>query len=112
MKKLTLFASVCLLLVSCSTLYVKAPTSQTVTLMANQPASINIPLRQWSLLWGLIPLTNVNTETWVRQVNLGELRVKVYNPWYEYLWNIPAFFVLGLHSNTIVLEGNPPPPGQ
>jgi hypothetical protein len=108
MRKFVLTACACLLLASCSVVYVKAPPDRTVTLMSNEPATVNITLRQWSLLWGLLPLNNVNTAAWINMVNLGQLRVKTYYTWYEYLWNIPAFFLLGLHSNTVLMEGNPP----
>ncbi|HTW92255.1 MAG TPA: hypothetical protein VMH22_11155 [bacterium] len=112
MYRLALFALACLLLVNCSVVYVKAPPGKTVTLMSNEPATVKITLRQWSFLWGLIPLNSVNTAAWVSMANLGQLRVKSYYTWYEWLWNIPLFAVVGLHSNTVLLEGNPPPPEQ
>jgi len=110
MKRLALLASACLLLVSCSTLYVKAPPDQTVTLLANEPATLRFELRQVSWCWGLVPLSNgrLNIANWARQTNLSQLRVKSYYKWYEFLWNIPGFFLLGLHTNTVLIEGNPP----
>ena len=109
MRRCALAALACLVLVSCSAVYVKAPPGRTVTLMGNERATVRIPLRQWSLLWGLVPLHNVNTADWCAMVNLGQMRVKTYSTWYEFLWNIPFFFAAGLHSNTVLLEGNPPP---
>ncbi len=109
MRRCALLAFACLLLVSCSILYVKAPAGKTVTLMSNEPATVKITLRQWSVLWGLIPLNNVNTAAWCNMANLGQVRVKAYYTWYEYLWNIPLIAVLGLHSNSVLMEGNPPP---
>ncbi len=108
MRKAVLLASACLLLASCSILYVRAPSGKTVTLLGNEPATVKITLRQWSLLWGLIPLNSVNTAAWCNMANLGQLRVKAYYTWYEFLWNIPLFVVFGLHSNSVLLEGNPP----
>ncbi|MBM3331776.1 hypothetical protein FJY68_08000 [candidate division WOR-3 bacterium] len=110
MRKPVLLVSALLLLISCSTLYVKAPPGQTVTLLANEPATVRFELRQVSLFWGLVPISNgaLNTATWARQVNLSQMRVKSYYKWYEFLWNLPGFFLLGLHTNTVLIEGNPP----
>jgi hypothetical protein len=110
MRKYVLILSACLLLVSCSTLYVKAAPGQTVTLLANEPATVRFELRQVSWFWGLVPISNnpLNTATWARKINLSQMRVKSYYKWYEFLWNIPGFFLLGLHTNTVLIEGNPP----
>ncbi len=109
MRRLVLFASAFLLLVSCTTLYVKAPSGKTVTLLANEPTTVKMEFRQVSWLWGLMPIANqpINTATWCKSVNLGQLRVKTYYKWYEFLWNIPGSVLLGFHSNTVLLEGNP-----
>lgn len=109
MKRLALILSAGLLLVSCTTLYVKAPPGKPVTLLANEPTTVKMEFRQVSLLWGMLPISNqpFNTANWARQVNLGELRVRTYYKWYEFFWN---FLTLGLlRTNTVVLEGNPPP---
>ena len=109
MHRLVLLASACLLLVSCTTLYVKAPPGKEVSLLANEPTTVKMEFRQVSLLWGLLPISNqpFNTATWVKQVNLGEMRVRTYYKWYEFIWN---FVTLGLlRTDTVVLEGNPPP---
>jgi len=100
--------SAVLLFAGCTTLYVKAPSGSTVALMANEPTTVKMEFRQVTLLWGLLPISNVpfNTANWAKQVNLGELRVKTYYKWYEFIWN---FVTLGLvHTNSILLEGNPP----
>jgi len=112
MRRLILLAFAGLMLVSCSAVYVKAPQGKNVTLLANEPAIVKMEFRQVSWFWGLIPLANqpFNTATWCKSVNLGQLRVKTYYKWYEFLWNIPGFFLLGLHSNTVLVEGNPAPP--
>jgi hypothetical protein len=109
MKRLIFIASACLLLVGCSALYVKAPADRNIILLANEPTTVRLELRQVSWFWGLIPLSNepLNIATWAQQINLGQLRVKSYYKWYEYLWNIPGFLLLGLHTNTVLLEGNP-----
>ena len=114
MRRLILLAFAGLMLVSCSAVYVKAPQGKNVTLLANEPTTIKMEFRQVSWFWGLIPLANqpFNTTNWIKQTNLGQLRVKTYYKWYEFLWNIPGFFVLGLHTNTVLLEGNPPPVEQ
>ena len=90
--------------------YVKAPPGKTVTLLSNEPTTVKMEFRQVSLLWGLLPISNqpFNTAGWVKQVNLGEMRVRTYYKWYEFIWNIPGFFLLGLHTNSVLIEGNPP----
>jgi hypothetical protein len=109
MRRLVLIASACLLLAGCSALYVKAPNDRALVLLSNEPTTVKIELRQVSLFWGVMPVSNepLNTAGWVKQINLGQIRVKSYYKWYEYLWNIPGFFLLGLHTNTVLIEGNP-----
>jgi len=111
MRKAVLLASACLLFVSCSVVYVKAPAGKTVTLLANEPTSIKIPMRNWYLLWGLIPLTDNGTSTMIGQVNMGQVRVKTYYTALDFILNIPLA-ALTLHTNTVLLEGNPPPVEQ
>lgn len=110
MKRLALILFSGLLLVSCSVVYVKAPAGKNVTLLANEPTTIKIPMRNWYLLWGLIPLTNNNnTATMIGQANIGQVRVKTYYTPLDFILNIPLS-AISLHCNTVLLEGNPPPP--
>jgi hypothetical protein len=111
MTKLVLAAFACLMLISCSVVYVKAPQGKTVTLMSNEPTSIKIPMRNWYLLWGLIPLTTNNTAAMIGQANIGQVRVKTYYTPLDFILNIPLA-VISLHCNTVLLEGNPPPVEQ
>jgi hypothetical protein len=108
MRRLVLLAFACLLVVSCSVVYVKAPAGKNVTLLANEPTSIKIPMRNWYLLWGLIPLTDNNTATMIGQANIGQVRVKTYYTPLDFILNIPLSAIT-LHCNTVLLEGNPPP---
>jgi hypothetical protein len=106
MTKLVLVALACLLLVNCATVLVNAPRGKTVTLLSNEPATLKVTLRNWYLLWGLIPLTNNNTATMIGRCNLENVRVKVYYTPLQRLANL--IMVLGLvETNTVLIEGIP-----
>jgi hypothetical protein len=106
MARLMLIAFACLLLVNCATVLVNAPRGKTVTLLSNEPAPVKITLRNWYLLWGLIPLTHNNTASMIARTNLDVVRVKAYYTPLQRLANL--IMILGLvETNTVVIEGIP-----
>ena len=106
MTKAVLVAFACLLLINCAAVLVNAPRDEAVTLLSNQPTMVKVTLRNWYLLWGLIPLTNNNTATMIARTNLDNVRVKVYYTPLQRLANL--IMVLGLvETNTVVIEGIP-----
>jgi len=96
----------CLLFINCATVLINAPGGKTVTLLSNQPTTVKITLRNWYLLWGMIPLTNNSTADMIGRTNLDNVRVKVYYTPLQRLANL--VMILGLvETNTVVIEGMP-----
>jgi hypothetical protein len=106
MTRLTLVALTGLLLVNCATVIVNAPRGKTVTLLSDEPTSVKITIRNWYLLWGLIPLTNNSTASMIGQVNLSGVRVRTYYRPLDFIENI-LLSVFTLHTNIVVIEGRP-----
>jgi hypothetical protein len=106
MIRVVLVALACLLFVNCATVLVNAPRGKTVTLLSNEPTTVNVTLRNWYVLWGLIPLTNNNIASMVGRTNLDKVRVKVYYTPLQRLANL--IMLLGfVETNTVVIEGIP-----
>ena len=106
MTRLVLIAFACLLLVNCATVFVNAPSGKTVTLLSDDPTPVKITVRNWYLLWGLVPLTDNNTASLVGRTNLDGVRVRVYYTPLQRLANL--IMILGLiETNTVVIEGIP-----
>jgi hypothetical protein len=106
MTRLVLVAFACLLLVNCATVFVNAPPGRNITLLSNEPTSVKITMRNWYVLWGLIPLTNNNTASMIGQVNLSGVRVRTFYRPLDFIENI-FLSVISLHTNTVVIEGQP-----
>jgi|WetSurMetagenome_2_1015567.scaffolds.fasta_scaffold24648_4 hypothetical protein len=104
MPRLMLIALACLLLTNCAAVIVNAPPGKTVTLLSDEPTQVHIAMKNWYLLWGLIPLTPNSTATMIGQANIASVRVKSYYRPIDCLENI-LLGVLTLHTNTVLLEG-------
>ncbi len=106
MRRITLFVLACLLFVNCAAVVISAPRGTNVNLLANEPTTVRITMRNWYLLWGLVPLTDNNTAAMVGRCNLNNVRVRVcYTP-LQRLANI----VMGLglvETNTVIIDGVP-----
>jgi hypothetical protein len=109
-KKLILLASVvAVFLVSmpgCGTVLITAPPESNIRLLAElEPATSKVTMKNWYVLWGIVPLTNNNTSDVIARHALKNVRVKTYFSFVDALIN----YVLGglsIYTNTVDIEGN------
>ncbi len=110
MKKLILIASViAVFLVSlpgCGTVLITAPPESNIRLLAElEPATSKVTVKNWYVVWGLVPLTNNNTSDIIAKHALKNVRVKTYFGFMDVVVN----YVLGglsIYTNTVDIEGN------
>ena len=99
-------AVVCLtLLPSCGVVMVNAPPGSDVRLLPElEPAGSKVTVKNWYVLWGLVPITNNSTADVIAKNQLKNVRVKTYYSLVDGLINA----VLGSFSiwtNTVDIEG-------
>ncbi len=105
MSRAIIVGCIGLMLLNCGAVLVNAPRGQTVTLLADEPTIVKVTMRNWYVLWGLIPLTNNSTGEMIGRANLTGVRVRKYFGPLDFVLNI-ILSPLTLHTNTVVIEGN------
>ena len=100
-------AAVCLMLLpSCGVVMVTAPPGDDVRLLPElEPAASKVTVKNWYVLWGLVPITNNSTADVIGRNQLENVRVKTYYSVVDWLINA----VLGgfsIYTNTVEIEGN------
>ena len=109
MKRLLLvvvLAALCTsLLPSCATVMVAAPPSTNVKLLGEfEPAQSKVVVKNWYLLYGLVPISSNSTADQIAKYQLKDVRVKTY---YGVLdWFINAITYGIIYTNTVEIEGN------
>lgn len=100
-------AAVCLtLLPSCGVVMVTAPAGSDIRLLPElEPAGSKVTIKNWYVLWGLVPITDNSTADVIGKNQLENVRVKTYFSEIDWLINV----VLGwtsVYTNTVEIEGN------
>jgi hypothetical protein len=83
MRKLVVYALLCAVLLplvgSCTVSYVSAPPGSHVTLPSDADyATSRFRMKNWYMLWGLIPLSDNNAVNIIGRYNLKNVRTRTY----------------------------------
>ncbi|MEO0081447.1 MAG: hypothetical protein ABIL25_04020 [candidate division WOR-3 bacterium] len=109
MKKtvvLVCLAATLLMTVGCGTVLVTAPPKSDIRLLAElEPASARVTMKNWYVLWGLVPITNNNTNDLIAKHGLKQVRVKTYWSFVDALINA-VLGIVSIWTNTVEIEGN------
>jgi len=91
----------------CGTAQLVAPPGRDVRIMqADTPATVRIERTVWFWSWGAKPISDNTTREDIEKYNLREVRIDVYQKWYEMIMN-PITSIVSIQRRTLVVEGNP-----
>jgi len=91
----------------CGTAQLVAPPGRTVQIMkTDTPASVHVERTVWFYSWGAKPISDNTTREDIEKYNLREVRIDVYQKWYEMLMN-PITSIVSIQRRTLIVEGNP-----
>jgi cysteine synthase len=91
----------------CGTAQLVAPAGRNVRIMrADAPASVHVERTVWFYSWGAKPISDNTTREDIEKYNLREVRMDVYQKWYEMLIN-PITSIVSIQRRTLIVEGNP-----
>jgi hypothetical protein len=110
MKRLVMtacLAAVCLMMLpSCGVVMVTAPPGSDVRLLPElETASAKVTVKNWYVLWGLVPITPNNTSDVIARNQMKNVRVKTYFSVVDWLINA-VLGGLSIYTNTVDIEGN------
>jgi len=92
--------------IGCGTVLVNAPPNSNVRLLAElEPAQSKVTMKNWYVLWGLVPITPNATNDMIAKHGLKQVRVKTYFGVMDVLINA-VLGALSLYTNTVEIEGN------
>jgi len=92
---------------ACGTAQLVAPPGRNVHIMhADTPASVHVERTVWFWCWGAKPISDNTTREDIEKYNLREVRIDVYQKWYEMLLN-PITSIVSIQRRTLIVEGNP-----
>jgi hypothetical protein len=91
----------------CGTAQLVAPPGRDVRIMhADAPASVHVERTVWFWSWGAKPISDNTTREDIEKYNLREVRIDVYQKWYEMLMN-PITSIVSIQRRSLIVEGNP-----
>lgn len=98
--------SITLLTTGCGTMYLNAPTDQSVKLLPKSATtSVHIEKEVWFKWWGSQPIDAPDTATIIKQNQLKEVRLYMTNTLMDGIFNIfPG--IIGFPRRTLIVEGN------
>jgi hypothetical protein len=103
---LAVLAGILMLGSGCGTVLVTAPAGSNVRLLAElEPATSKVTVKNWYVLWGIVPITNNNTSDIIAKHGLKDVRIKTYFSFVDALIN-GVLGGLSLYTNTVEIEGN------
>ncbi|MEO8604743.1 MAG: hypothetical protein ABI629_19395 [bacterium] len=90
----------------CGTAHLVAPPGREVYIMqADTPAAVRVERTVWFWCWGAKPISDNTTREDIEKYNLREVRIDVYQKWYEMLMN-PITSLVSIQRRTLIVEGN------
>ncbi|HSQ00444.1 MAG TPA: hypothetical protein VL049_24755 [Candidatus Dormibacteraeota bacterium] len=91
----------------CGTAQLVAPPGRDVRIMpTDKPAQVHVERTVWFYQWGARPISDNTTREDIEKYNLREVRIDVYQKWYEMLIN-PITSLVSIQRRTLIVEGNP-----
>ncbi len=91
----------------CGTARLVAPPGRTVYIMpSDKRAAVHVERTVWFWCWGAKPISDNSTREDIEKYNLREVRIDVYQKWYEMLMN-PITSIVSVQRRTLIVEGNP-----
>jgi hypothetical protein len=91
----------------CGTAQLVAPPGRDVRILpADAPATVHIERTLWFWSWGAKPISDNTTREDIEKYNLREVRIDVYQKWYEMLIN-PVTSIVSIQRRSLIVEGNP-----
>lgn len=91
----------------CGTAQLVAPPGRDVRIMpTDAPASVRVERTVWFWSWGARPISDNTTRQDIEQYDLREVRIDVYQKWYEMILN-PIMSIVSIQRRTLIVEGNP-----
>ncbi|MFN8643900.1 MAG: hypothetical protein U0802_20430 [Candidatus Binatia bacterium] len=92
---------------SCGTAQLVAPPGRDVRIMpADATASVHVERTLWFWSWGARPISDNTTREDIEKYDLREVRMDVFQKWYEMLIN-PITSIVSIQRRTLIVEGNP-----
>ena len=91
----------------CGTAQLVAPPGRDVRIMTTDAkASVHVERTVWFWSWGARPISDNTTREDIEKYDLREVRMDVYQKWYEMLIN-PITSIVSIQRRTLIVEGNP-----
>jgi hypothetical protein len=91
----------------CGTARLVAPPGRDVRIMpTDTPAEVHVERTLWFYQWGAKPMNDNTCREDIEKYHLREVRIDVYQKWYEMLLN-PIMSIVSIQRRTLIVEGNP-----
>ena len=107
-KFLSALFLVSVLLISCYSTKIVAPTNRKVALATEmEPMDKRVIKKNWYILWGAVPISNNKTDYVIEQEQFNKVRVETKYLFSDYLLSVllNAIIPTSIFTNTTIIEG-------